>query len=49
MWWESSADKTGNESLIGNVVATLGTLENSDNCIDYPHSKFDNVKCGFKA
>jgi len=48
MWWESSADKTGNESLIENVVATLGILEDSHNCVDYPHSKFDNLKHSFK-
>ncbi|KAH8590901.1 glycoside hydrolase family 18 protein [Bisporella sp. PMI_857] len=48
MWWESSADKTGQSSLIGNVVAVLGTLEESKNCLEFPHSKYDNLRNGFK-
>lgn len=47
MWWESSADKTGDQSLIGNVVSVLGALEDTNNCIEYPHSKFENVRKGF--
>ncbi|KAF8866209.1 glycoside hydrolase [Acephala macrosclerotiorum] len=48
MWWESSADKPGSESLIGNVVNVLGELETKKNCIEYPHSKFENLRKGFK-
>jgi chitinase len=52
MWWESSADKPGSASLIGNVVECLGghggrEMERSENCLDYPQSKYDNVKKGF--
>ncbi|AEO68282.1 0ff2dfc6-51dc-474e-82d2-567a019cbfbe [Thermothielavioides terrestris] len=50
MWWESSADKDGPESLIGNVVEVLGgpnCLESSANCIRYPHTKYDNLREGF--
>ncbi|KAJ4291351.1 Chitinase 4 [Collariella sp. IMI 366227] len=50
MWWESSADKEGPESLIGNVVEVLGgsnALEWKENCITYPHTKYDNLRDGF--
>jgi len=50
MWWESSADKKGPESLIGNVVDTLGgrgALQHQQNCITYPQSKYDNLRNGF--
>ncbi len=39
MWWESSADKPGNDSLIANVVDMFGgssALRQDDNCIAYP-------------
>ncbi|KAI3325582.1 glycoside hydrolase family 18 protein [Xylariaceae sp. AK1471] len=50
MWWESSADKEGRESLIGNVVDVLGGpagLDKTRNCIEYPHSKYENLRTGF--
>ncbi|KAI0802924.1 glycoside hydrolase superfamily [Xylaria sp. FL0064] len=50
MWWESSADKEGGESLIGNVVDVLGGpggLDKTENCIEYPESKYDNLRAGF--
>ncbi|RDW63979.1 (trans)glycosidase-5 [Coleophoma crateriformis] len=48
MWWESSADKLGDQSLIANVVDVLGSgsLDKSPNCLEYPHSKFENLKKG---
>jgi chitinase len=49
MWWESSADKAGEQSLVGNVVEVLGALEGSRNCVEYPHSRFENVRKGFKG
>ncbi|KAI1385988.1 glycoside hydrolase family 18 protein [Hypoxylon trugodes] len=50
MWWESSADKEGRESLIGNVVDVLGgpgALDGRPNCIEVPHTKYDNLRAGF--
>jgi len=47
MWWESSADRTGEQSLISNVVDVLGTLERSQNCLEYPESKYENLRKGF--
>jgi len=51
MWWESSADKQGGpESLIWNVVDVLGgpdALSKTPNCLEYPYSKYDNLRAGF--
>lgn len=46
MWWESSGDKTGSESLILSVVEELGELEGKKNCLEYPHSKYENLRKG---
>lgn len=51
MWWESSADfPVGDgKSLIGTVVNGLGgtaALNQKPNCIDYPQSKYENLKGG---
>lgn len=50
MWWESSADKVGEGSLVGNVVDVLGgpgSLSKDENCLSYPESKYDNLRNGF--
>lgn len=50
MWWESSSDKEGSESLIGTVVSGFGGphgLMRQNNCIEYPFSPFDNLRNGF--
>lgn len=50
MWWESSGDKGGYDSLIGTVVHTLGgpgNLLRQPNCIEYPATKYDNLREGF--
>lgn len=52
MWWESSADKSGCDSLIGNVVEVFGgpsALKWEENCITYPHTKYDNLRNGFPS
>ena len=50
MWWESSADRAGNRSLIENVVAALGGAESgllvSPNLLLYPNSSFNNLRSG---
>ncbi|KAL8658258.1 MAG: hypothetical protein Q9226_001140 [Calogaya cf. arnoldii] len=46
MWWESSADKKGEDSLIGTVAKGLGKLDKSQNTLQYPDSKYDNLKKG---
>lgn len=51
MWWESSGDKEGNESIIQNVVGVLGgaeALDKKENCVRYPESKYANLRDGFR-
>lgn len=50
MWWESSADKTGDDSLIQTTVNGLGgeqSLLKTENCISFPETKYDNLREGF--
>ncbi|ETN41492.1 uncharacterized protein HMPREF1541_03428 [Cyphellophora europaea CBS 101466] len=50
MWWETSGDKTaGNGSLIEAYVNSLGgthALADEANCLEYPESKYDNIRAG---
>lgn len=50
MWWESSADKDGAESLITtfvNNVGGIGALDQSPNVLSFPASKYQNMREGF--
>jgi chitinase len=49
MWWESSGDRVGEGSIITLVVNGMGGyggkhMQKLDNCLEYPHSKFDNLR-----
>jgi chitinase len=46
MFWEASADKTGDASLIGTAVNAMGGLDSTENFLDYPNSVFENIKGG---
>lgn len=53
MWWETSGDKPSNdsESLIKIVAQGLGGyggkhMEKCDNVLEYPESKYDNLRKG---
>jgi chitinase len=50
MWWETSADGPGDRSLIKTFVDAIGgnaMLEHVPNCLEYPESKYDNLRNGF--
>ncbi|EDU47810.1 ChiA Chitinase [Pyrenophora tritici-repentis] len=50
MWWESSSDKKGADSLISTFVKHIGgisALDQSTNLLSFPQSKYENLKGGF--
>ncbi|XP_006456110.1 hypothetical protein AGABI2DRAFT_188164 [Agaricus bisporus var. bisporus H97] len=44
MFWELSTDKVGSGSLIQVSANTLGSLDQTQNHINYPNSKWDNIR-----
>ncbi|KAF5001369.1 hypothetical protein FDECE_10973 [Fusarium decemcellulare] len=46
MFWEASADKTGDDSLIGSSFKSLGSLDTTENWLKYPDSKYANIAAG---
>ncbi|KAF1365661.1 glycoside hydrolase [Lizonia empirigonia] len=50
MYWESSGDQKGEGSLISTFVKSiggLGALDQTPNVLEYPASKYDNLRAGF--
>ncbi|KAL8841335.1 MAG: hypothetical protein Q9170_000965 [Blastenia crenularia] len=46
MWWESSGDRKGEGSLIRTVVDGLKYMDTSSNRLEYPESKYNNLRKG---
>ncbi|KAF9524949.1 glycoside hydrolase superfamily [Crepidotus variabilis] len=44
MFWELSTDKVGSQSLIQASANGLGTLDQTQNHISFPNSKWDNIR-----
>nr|AEC16039.1 chitinase [Ophiocordyceps unilateralis] len=49
MFWEASADRKDDGSLINTSFQALGGIESSQNWLSYPDSKYDNIKKGMSA
>ncbi|KAL8243860.1 hypothetical protein R6Q59_010118 [Mikania micrantha] len=51
MWWDASSDKPkGQGSLVEAFITAIGgssKLDQQDNCLSYPNSKYDNLKNNF--
>jgi chitinase len=46
MFWETSSDKTGSESLISTIAGSFGNLEQSQNFLSYNASVYANIAAG---
>ncbi|KAH7146557.1 glycoside hydrolase superfamily [Dactylonectria macrodidyma] len=46
MFWEASADKNGTDSLISTSLGALGSLDATENWLDYPNSQYANIVAG---
>ncbi|KAI0146187.1 endochitinase [Xylariaceae sp. FL1272] len=44
MFWEASGDRTGSGSLIATTYNSFGSLDNTQNLLSYPNSKYANIK-----
>jgi chitinase len=44
MFWEASGDRSGSCSLIGTSHTALQSLDNTKNWLDYPTSRYDNIR-----
>ncbi|KAK7416574.1 Chitinase 4 [Neonectria magnoliae] len=46
MFWEASSDKNGTDSLISTSFSSLGSLDATENWLDYPNSQYQNIVAG---
>ena len=46
MFWESSADRNGTESLIGTTAGSFGELDQSETCLRHVASVYANMAAG---
>jgi chitinase len=46
MFWEASADRTDDKSLISTSYNSLGSLDSSSNLLSYPNSQYANLAAG---
>ena len=46
MFWEASADRTDDKSLVGTSFAALGGLDTTQNLLSYPNSQYANIANG---
>ncbi|KAL1941620.1 hypothetical protein VTO73DRAFT_7059 [Trametes versicolor] len=44
MFWELSTDKTGSDSLVTTTANVYGSLDQTQNHINFPNSKWDNLR-----
>ncbi|KAI0090629.1 glycoside hydrolase superfamily [Irpex rosettiformis] len=44
MFWDLSTDKTGSDSLVSTTANVFGALDQTQNHLDYPNSKWDNIR-----
>ncbi|PFH61071.1 hypothetical protein XA68_18332 [Ophiocordyceps unilateralis] len=43
-FWEASGDKDGSQSLVDTMARHLSMLETTDNQLDYPASRYENIR-----
>lgn len=48
MFWEASADRTDDQSLIGTSFSALGGIDSTQNNLDYPDSQYANIAAGLQ-
>lgn len=46
MYWETSGDKTGSDSLISTIAGSFANLEQVQNLLSYPASQYANLVAG---
>ncbi|KAH6871061.1 ThEn42 [Thelonectria olida] len=48
MFWEASSDRSDSDSLIGASYQALGSLDSTQNWLDYPESQYQNIAAGME-